>query len=276
VDLVINGSYRLGAAGGAIGALVLLDTSIFAPDIAWRLAFAIGAVLGLGILLVRRHVPESLRWLFIHGRDEEAELIVGEMEEEVRSETGQELDEEPGEPITVRQRKSVSFREIASTAFSKYPRRTALSFALFVGQAFIYNAVTFGLGTFLVSFYDIDDARVPVYIGLFAVSNFLGPVLLGRLFDTVGRKPMIGRQLSRVGGGAVRADDPLPRRVARRLGLHGAAARHVLPRVGGRRLRVPHGLGDLPDGDARAGDRVSSTPPARPWAASPARSCSGR
>jgi Sugar (and other) transporter len=152
VDLVINGSYRLGAAGGAIGALVLLDTSIFAPDIAWRLAFAIGAVLGLGILLVRRHVPESLRWLFIHGRDEEAELIVGEMEEEVRSETGQELDEEPGEPITVRQRKSVSFREIASTAFSKYPRRTALSFALFVGQAFIYNAVTFGLGTFLVSF----------------------------------------------------------------------------------------------------------------------------
>ncbi|HEY6691808.1 MAG TPA: MFS transporter [Solirubrobacteraceae bacterium] len=191
VDLVINGSYWLGAAGGALGALVLLDTSIFAPDIGWRLAFAIGAVLGLGILLVRRHVPESPRWLFIHGHDEEAERIVGEIEDEVRSETGQELDEEPGEAITVRQRRSVSFREIASTAFSKYPRRTALGFALFVGQAFIYNAVTFGLGTFLASFYDIDDARVPFYIALFAISNFLGPVLLGRLFDTVGRKPMI-------------------------------------------------------------------------------------
>jgi MFS family permease len=145
----------------------------------------------LGILIVRRHVPESPRWLFIHGREEEAERIVGEIEEEVRAETGEELDDEPGEPITVRQRRSVSFREIASTAFRTYPRRTALGFALFVGQAFIYNAVTFGLGTFLASFYNVDDARVPIYIALFAGSNFLGPVLLGRLFDTVGRKPMI-------------------------------------------------------------------------------------
>ena len=190
VDLIINGSYWLGAAGGALGALVLLDTSIFAPDVGWRLAFLIGAVLGVGILVVRRHVPESPRWLFIHGRDEEAERIVGEIEGEVRSETGQEL-EEPGDSITVRQRKTISFREIASTAFKDYPRRTALGLALFVGQAFIYNAVTFGLGTFLVEFYDIESGRVPVYIALFAFSNFLGPLLLGRLFDTVGRKPMI-------------------------------------------------------------------------------------
>jgi MFS family permease len=190
VDLVINGSYWLGAAGGALGSLLLLDTNIFAPDIGWRLAFGIGAVLGLAILIVRRHVPESPRWLFIHGREEEAERIVGGIEKEVEQETGEKLDE-PGDSITVRQRKVVSFREIASTAFSRYPRRTTLGFALFVGQAFIYNAVTFGLGTFLVTFYDIDDGRVPIYIALFAVSNFLGPVLLGRLFDTVGRKPMI-------------------------------------------------------------------------------------
>ncbi|HEX5620172.1 MAG TPA: MFS transporter [Solirubrobacteraceae bacterium] len=190
VDLVINGSYWLGAAGGALGALLLLDTSIFPADIGWRLAFGIGAVLGLGILIVRRHVPESPRWLFIHGHDQEAERIVGEIEDEVQSETGEQL-EEPGDSITVRQRRSISFREIASTAFKTYPRRTALGFALFVGQAFIYNAVTFGLGTFLVNFYDVSDARVPIYIALFAVSNFLGPVLLGRLFDTVGRKPMI-------------------------------------------------------------------------------------
>ena len=190
VDLVINGSYWLGAAGGALGSLVLLDTSIFAPDIGWRVAFLIGAVLGVGILLVRRHVPESPRWLFIHGRDEEAERIVGEIEQEVQHETGEQLDE-PSDAITVRQRKTISFREIASTAFKTYPRRTTLGFALFVGQAFIYNAVTFGLGTFLVEFYDIDDGRVPIYIALFAFSNFLGPLLLGRLFDTVGRKPMI-------------------------------------------------------------------------------------
>jgi MFS family permease len=190
VDLIINGSYWLGAAGGALGALVLLDTSIFAPDIGWRLAFLIGAVLGVGILIVRRHVPESPRWLFIHGRDEEAERIVGGIEEEVQRETGEQL-EEPGDAITVRQRKTISFREIASTAFKGYPRRTALGLALFVGQAFIYNAVTFGLGTFLVEFYDISSGGVPVYIALFAFSNFLGPLLLGRLFDTVGRKPMI-------------------------------------------------------------------------------------
>ncbi|HEX2413094.1 MAG TPA: MFS transporter [Solirubrobacteraceae bacterium] len=190
VDLIINGSYWLGAAGGALGALVLLDTSIFAPDIGWRLAFVLGAVLGVAILLVRRHVPESPRWLFIHGRDEEAERIVGEIEKEVERESGESL-AEPGDSITVRQRKTISFRTIASTAFKRYPRRTALGLALFVGQAFIYNAVTFGLGTFLAEFYDIDSGRVPLYIALFAFSNFLGPVLLGRLFDTVGRKPMI-------------------------------------------------------------------------------------
>jgi MFS family permease len=190
VDLIINGSYWLGATAGALGSLVLLDTSIFAPDIGWRLAFLIGAVLGVGILLVRRHVPESPRWLFIHGDDEEAERIVGTIEDEVREETGEEL-EEPGESITVKQRRTISFREIASTAFKTYPRRTALGFALFVGQAFIYNAVTFGLGTFLVEFYDVGDAKAPIYIALFAFSNFLGPLLLGRLFDTVGRKPMI-------------------------------------------------------------------------------------
>jgi MFS family permease len=190
VDLVINGSYWLGTAFGAALSLVLLDENLFPANIGWRLAFGIGAVLGLGILLVRRHVPESPRWLFIHGHDEEAERIVGEIEDEIREETGEEL-EEPGDAITVKQRKTISFREIAATAFKTYPRRTALGFALFVGQAFIYNAVTFGLGTFLVEFYDLSASAVPLYIALFAFSNFLGPLLLGRLFDTVGRKPMI-------------------------------------------------------------------------------------
>ena len=190
VDLIINGSYWLGAAAGAVAAIFLLDTSLFAADLGWRLAFGLGAVFALAILLVRRHVPESPRWLFIHGHEEEAERIVERIENEVRESTGEEL-EEPEESITVRQRKTISFRTIASVAFKSYPKRTALGFALFIGQAFIYNAVTFGLGTFLVEFYDISDAKVPFYIVLFALSNFMGPLLLGRLFDTVGRKPMI-------------------------------------------------------------------------------------
>src|SRR4051794_8148790 len=189
VDLIINGSYWLGAAFGALGAYVLL-TDLFPVDVGWRLAFGMGAVLGIGILIVRRHVPESPRWLFIHGREEEAERIVDGIEREVREETGEQLDE-PGSSITVRQRRSISLGEVASTAFKTYPKRTVLGLSLFVGQAFIYNAVTFGLGTFLVTFYKVGDATVPLYLALFAVSNFMGPLLLGHLFDTVGRKPMI-------------------------------------------------------------------------------------
>ncbi|HEY0317380.1 MAG TPA: MFS transporter [Solirubrobacterales bacterium] len=190
VDLIINGSYWLGAAFGAFAAVALLDTSLFAPDLGWRLAFGLGAFLGIAILLVRRHVPESPRWLFIHGREEEAEQIVGTIEDEVREETGRRL-EEPDESLTVRQRERIPFREIARTAFRKYPRRTILGLSLFVGQAFLYNAVTFDLGTLLGEFFEVSSGTIPIYIALFALSNFLGPLTLGRLFDTVGRKPMV-------------------------------------------------------------------------------------
>jgi MFS family permease len=200
VDLIINGSYWLGAAFGALGSLLLLDTSIFAADVGWRIAFGIGAVLGLAILLVRRHVPESPRWLFIHGREEEAERIVDGIEREVEEETSEPLDE-PGGSITVHQRKTISFREVARTAFKVYPRRTILGFALFIGQAFIYNAVTFDLGSILSEFFKIESGKVPIYIALFAVSNFLGPLLLGRLFDTIGRKPMVA--FTYIGSGVV-------------------------------------------------------------------------
>ena len=190
VDLMINGSYWVGAAAGAIGSLFLLDTSIFAADFGWRLAFGIGALLGVAILIVRRHVPESPRWLFIHGRDEEAEALVDQIEVEVREDTGQKL-EEPESEIEVRQRKRIPFSEIARTAFRSYPQRTTLGLSLFVGQAFLYNAITFDLGTLLSTYFGIGSGTVPLYIGIWAIANFLGPLTLGRLFDTVGRKPMI-------------------------------------------------------------------------------------
>lgn len=192
VDLLINGSYWLGAAAAALGSIILLDTALFAADLGWRLAFGIGGLFGLVILVVRRHVPESPRWLSIHGRDDEAEKIVSDVEKRVEEDTGDDLpapDED--KTIEIHQRGSVTLREVASTAIHKYPQRTMLGLALFVGQAFLYNAITFDLGTLLGNIFKVSAASVPFFIAVYAFSNFLGPVTLGRLFDTVGRKPMI-------------------------------------------------------------------------------------
>jgi MFS family permease len=190
VDITINGSYWAGSGIGGLAALLFLDRSIFATDVGWRLAFGVGALLGLLILLVRRSIPESPRWLFIHGREQEANRIVGQIEESVRAETGREL-AEPRPSLVVRQRSSIPFREIARVAWRLYPKRVVLGLALFVGQAFLYNAVTFNLGTMLSGFFGVASGTVPIFIVIFAVGNLLGPLLLGRLFDTLGRRPMI-------------------------------------------------------------------------------------
>jgi MFS family permease len=191
VDLVINGSYWLGAAAGSAAALVLLDRSVFAANIGWRFAFGLGAVLGVTVFLVRRTLPESPRWSFIHGRQEDSERIVADIEQQVEQETGRPLPEPAGKPLKVRQRRAIPFREIAAVAFKLYPRRAVLGLALFIGQAFLYNGVTFNLGTLLSGFYGVSSGRVPLFVILWALGNFAGPLVLGHLFDSVGRKPMI-------------------------------------------------------------------------------------
>ena len=190
VDLVINGSYWLGSAAGSALSLVLLSTVLLPMDLGWRLAFGFGAVLGIAVLVVRRHVPESPRWLFIHGREEEAERIVRGIEESIEHEKGEELPPAEGS-LTVRQRTAIPFREIAAVAFRKYPKRSLLCLALFIGQAFLYNGITFNLGVLLSTFYGVAAALAPLFIIFWALSNFAGPVLLGHFFDSVGRKPMI-------------------------------------------------------------------------------------
>ena len=189
-DISINGSYWGGAIGGSLLAVLALNTSIFPTNLGWRLCFALGAVLGLGVLVIRRNVPESPRWLFIHGREEEAEEIVVSIEREVEEEVGEKLPEAEGS-ITVRQRRTIPLSLIVRSVVTLYPRRTVLGLSLFVGQAFLYNALLFSLGYMLTSFFEVSSGNVPYYLAIFAAGNLLGPLTLGRLFDTVGRKPMI-------------------------------------------------------------------------------------
>ena len=191
VDISINGSYWLGGVGGALLAVLLLNTSVFPLNVGWRLSFVLGGVIGLAVLLVRRNVPESPRWLFIHGREREAEKIVQGIEEDVAETSGQELPEPEGEPLTVHQRKAIPLSTIIRSVLKRYPRRTMLGLALFIGQAFLYNSVLFGLGNLLSLYFHVPSGNVPFYIAVFAAGNFAGALLLSPLFDRIGRKPMI-------------------------------------------------------------------------------------
>jgi MFS family permease len=188
VDVAINGSFWVGAALGSLLTIPLLDPNVVDPSWGWRSAFALGAILAIGILVVRRHVPESPRWLFIHEREEEAERIVREIEHTVQEESGKEL-HGVDQTITIRQRKTISLALIAKTVFTMYPRRTILCFSLFVGQAFLYNAFFFTYGDTLGTFLDVKQTGW--YLAIFAASNFLGALLLSPLFDSLGRVRMI-------------------------------------------------------------------------------------
>jgi MFS family permease len=190
VDLIVNGSFWLGAACGALVAPFLLDRNIFDVNIGWRFGFGIGGVLGLSILLLRRFVPESPRWLVTHCRADDAEAIVKEIEDRVAADTGQPLPR-PSERLEVHPRKSFGLELIFSAMTGKYRKRSILALTLMVAQSFLYNSVFFTFGLILAHFYNVPNERVGFYILPLAIGNFCGPLLLGSLFDTVGRRKMI-------------------------------------------------------------------------------------
>jgi MFS family permease len=190
VDLAINGSYWIGTAAGAAASLVLLNPSYFAIDVGWRVGFGIGVLLAFGVLLVRQFVPESPRWLMTHGKAEEAEDIVSDVERKVDDSTDDSLPEPEG-TIEVRQRENVGFGPVIKAVFGDYRRRSLLGFMLMVSQAFFYNAIFFTYALVLANFYKVPASSIGYYILPFAVGNFLGPLMLGRLFDVVGRRVMI-------------------------------------------------------------------------------------
>jgi MFS family permease len=190
-NLAINGSWWLGTAAGALLTIVLLNPGLIPEYLGWRLCFGLGAVLGIGIVLIRRLVPESPRWLMTHRRVEEAEAVVSQIEDQILREEGLVSLPKPEGSMTVHPRSHATLGTVVRQLLHVYPRRTVLGIVLLTTQSFTYNAISFTYPFVLTKFYDVPAGNIGYYILPFALGNFLGPLVLGRYFDTVGRKPMI-------------------------------------------------------------------------------------
>jgi MFS family permease len=189
-DLAINGTFWIGAALGAGGSIVLLDPHLLPPDWGWRACFLIGAVLGLLILFMRMWVPESPRWLITHNRVDEAKEIVEGIEDKFR-EHGATLPDEPLKQLRFHIRDHTEIKEVFKALFHTHRRRSLVGLTLMTAQAFFYNAIFFTYALVLTDFYHVPGDRIGYYVLPFAAGNFLGPILLGKLFDVIGRRKMI-------------------------------------------------------------------------------------
>jgi MFS family permease len=192
VDLAISGTYWGGAAMASAAQILFLNTDIFSQNIGWRLGFFLGPLIGLAIFPLRKHIPESPRWMMTHGQEEEAEKVVDEIEARVTASGKQISDVPETEATEVKPHPPVTYRKIVEVMIKQYPSRTILGFTLMTTQSFLYNAIFFTYALVLGTFYDVDSGTIPYFFFPFAVGNLFGPLLLGPLFDTIGRRKMIG------------------------------------------------------------------------------------
>lgn len=190
VVLIINGSFWIGAALGSGATLFLLDPEIFPVDVGWRVGFGTGAVLGLLVLAARRYVPESPRWLCIHGYGRRAETVMADIEARIARRSGATLDA-PDDYLVIHPRRSTGLGIVVKTMLSTYRKRSFLGFVLIAAQAFLYNAIFFTYALVLTRFYGVPAQNTGIYLLPFALGNFLGPLLLGHFFDSIGRRAMI-------------------------------------------------------------------------------------
>lgn len=190
VDLIVNATFWIGAAFGSGASLFLLNSSLVPENLGWRIAFGTAAILAIGVLFLRLGVPESPRWLMLRGKEEDADKIVCDIEKKVSSKKGK-LPPPEGEKLKLRVRDHTPWKEIFHNMWVDNRKRSLLGLALMIGQSFFYNAVFFTYGLVLDKFYHVGPKKLPLHLIPFALGNFFGPLVLGKFFDSVGRKPMI-------------------------------------------------------------------------------------